>query len=881
MSASVSERLQGGIVPEEQLEETTHAGVADYVRRWHGSAVRPSSDAVHGEGIRICCWARFTTSIEGNTPVQCPLSTAILFDNDSMTSCETSIREDGLAKFDFTLESRPAPEGVPAPADLGMLSRLKLMTYASGYDAHPDFQFGVASGHFPAETLYEHNCRAHGAGGLSAEAQAAPTAALAVLRHNAAPVTVTVDIVPPPKGEPPLAVRPEDQRERFRKLQAQGAVSESILEHSPAVNDLIDAHAEFLQRRFEAVLQIDTPRGVNTFANMGSVLPMAGERLLYPDIGKRVTALPYVRAPEVACLYAIGMGFNLNGVRPSQARKLKPLHLAHILADCFTFYTLDSKAAGYISDVTFVALKNRRSAPSVAGNRWQGEMATGPTESMTRPFSKPNCDGVVFASNDCEDYQAATAGVVMGFKVCEEKRRRDPEAFRKHFDNRLFSAVPEEDREGILFALQQAYEMSRPFRARVAATAAVLRTGSVMDPAASHAEMGKALAAPTEIEVDCFPVLGTALAAQAGAVADRKMRGVFGGHAYYAMTIKTADKPAQCLTLEGTAYLHNVESDSREQYVHLKVQAPVGEVAEMQREGFRLLATRPDGVAELELAMPLDDYLNHMRAAPCLRTSSTQTRKQIAICSLSKLTARRQAPTTPAEFGEHLRQDAELQSKAQSSFYQDALAIGDRVPVDSRRDPAVLAVGLQGCAAVPGLAGEANASAPWLGTFYPLFAPGKPDVELVDIQNIGLHPRDAQTTAQYKLARLAEVSPPVDLPRFEREIIETWKPLTIAACDRGDSVNEYLESVHCITVGEAATEPSRQKALDASAHAIASETNAQMARSAMPHEMRDWAGIHSSFRTLVLHRETATKEAVRGHRRQASETRATQGGLSP
>eukprot|EP00961_Rhodomonas_salina_P100708 1354937-Rhodomonas_salina.1 len=88
-----------------------------------------------------------------------------------------------------------------------------------------------------------------------------------------------------------------------------------------------------------------------------------------------------------------------------------------------------------------------------------------------------------------------------------------------------------------------------------------------------------------------------------------------------------------------------------------------------------------------------------MRAAPCLRTSSAQTRKQIAICSLSKLTARRPAPTTPAEFGEHLRQDAELQSKAQSSFYQDALAIGDRVPVDSRRDPAVLAVGLQGCAA--------------------------------------------------------------------------------------------------------------------------------------------------------------------------------------
>eukprot|EP00961_Rhodomonas_salina_P296712 3936592-Rhodomonas_salina.1 len=297
---------------------------------------------------------------------------------------------------------------------------------------------------------------------------------------------------------------------------------------------------------------------------------------------------------------------------------------------------------------------------------------------------------------------------------------RDPVGFAKHFENPLLSTLHAADREGIRATLERFYRVSGPLRARLAAVRGVVA------PFAEEEEW-------RGLQVDVCNVLGTALGAKA--VTSDSTAASYGGHAYGHMVL-TPPRPAadahvgapyanvgaisrpENLTLEGTACVHNVDSAPGEQYVHVRNVVEMEELPVMMQQGFGFVERTADGRALVEIPMPVDDYLNYLRAAPCMQSSQKDCRRSIAICSLAQFTKRRLAgrgPASPEQMGERLREDAEIAQKARTSFYQDAICIGHEVATDLRLDA--------GGALGDGLEESAR---PWLGTFFPTYTPDKP-----------------------------------------------------------------------------------------------------------------------------------------------------------
>eukprot|EP00961_Rhodomonas_salina_P194854 2631144-Rhodomonas_salina.1 len=64
-------------------------------------------------------------------------------------------------------------------------------------------------------------------------------------------------------------------------------------------------------------------------------------------------------------------------------------------------------------DGTFASVVPGKMAHAVDGSRWQGMLQVGATEHITRALSEPNCNGVVFSANDCEDH---TGSMIANFK---------------------------------------------------------------------------------------------------------------------------------------------------------------------------------------------------------------------------------------------------------------------------------------------------------------------------------------------------------------------------------------------------------------------------------------------------------------------------------
>ncbi len=128
----------------------------------------------------------------------------------------------------------------------------------------------------------------------------------------------------------------------------------------------------------------DATQGVAQFKTIQSAHPMFGEKLLYTDIMKAVRAMRHGFSGPIATVYALGVAFNYNYVNSADAAHLDNHNTAHILADGFTFFTGDSKAAGYGNDVTL------------------GPNGLKATENMTYPSREPNAGWKTFIGNDCE-----------------------------------------------------------------------------------------------------------------------------------------------------------------------------------------------------------------------------------------------------------------------------------------------------------------------------------------------------------------------------------------------------------------------------------------------------------------------------------------------
>eukprot|EP00961_Rhodomonas_salina_P014028 188009-Rhodomonas_salina.1 len=205
------------------------------------------------------------------------------------------------------------------------------------------------------------------------------------------------------------------------------------------MNNLILQHLDMLQRNLEEVLQIDTQHWVTNFAGMHSAFPMQGENLLYPDISLAMMHSRHEYTPVVTCLYSIAVGYNLNDILLRQAAKLSDHNLSFIMADSSPFFTVDAVAGAYVSDVNFAAVVPEGQRSKVANNHWQSMLTLGPTECITQALSAPNCDGVVFSTNDCEDQAHSILCNMKGYIEAALKMLLDPVGLAKHFENPLLS----------------------------------------------------------------------------------------------------------------------------------------------------------------------------------------------------------------------------------------------------------------------------------------------------------------------------------------------------------------------------------------------------------------------------------------------------------
>jgi hypothetical protein len=264
--------------------------------------------------------------------------------------------------------------------------------------------------------------------------------------------------------------------------------------------------------------------------------------------------------------------------------------VAYIFADAATFFTCDNLAAGYGSDVTL--------APN-------GLRAT---ECMTRASSEPNVGAKVFSTNDCEDHTATIGSLFKGYVEAHETRQKDPAAFDKALASPAFDLLDAEDKENLKLILERGYDMLEPFRQGLANPDRDMIVGDDV-----YGDKDR---------MDFTNVLGVALGASAG-----NPLGVFGGHSYAQLSFLPARRAAavaapapgsgpvpatcphtgteigrapECLVLEGTAHVKNLDVSARRSLVPIVRKVPPDLVPPLVEQGCRVLGVAPDGLVVLE-----------------------------------------------------------------------------------------------------------------------------------------------------------------------------------------------------------------------------------------------------------------------------------------
>ncbi len=134
----------------------------------------------------------------------------------------------------------------------------------------------------------------------------------------------------------------------------------------------------------------------------------------------------------------------------------------------------------------------------------------------------------------------------------------------------------------------------------------------------------------------------------------------------------------------------------------------------------------------------------------------------------------------------------------------------------------------------------------------------------------GMDPAAFAAVEKYKLDRLCEIYEPLVVPELDALIGAMWKPIQCVAARLGSAVNDFLDSVYCITVSESALGAVAQSAQEEKAAQLTSKANAAMAAKGLPHRMLCHNGIHSALRTFVFHKEAAREPVCRRHTATAS-----------
>jgi hypothetical protein len=611
--------------------------------------------------------------------------------------------------------------------------------------------------------------------------------------------------------------------QRFDALVRAGRIRPSVLWKSLEMNARIKEHAESIARKLDDYVYVDAAHGLGPFKSIQSALPLFGEDILYTDIMKTARVLRHQFAGPVQTMYGLTMGYNFNVVHPADTKFLDNHGVAHLLAAAITFFTGDNKAAGYGNDLT-IGLNGLRA-----------------TENMTEPDREPNAGWRMVAGNDCEDFTAKILFLAKGVLELDVLRREDPDAYAAVLALPVFDNYSPREKEGFGVFLERAWGLLEPFREGLGNPSRPMPAGDAAFGARDR--------------IDITNVLGVAL----GASTDNPT-GSYGGHSFAQMlfmparaadgppgavcphTGETIGRQPECIVLEGTAHLQNMNVESGSAAVPVVRAVPPPVAQQLVAGGARVLGLTREGLVAVEQHVLVTDMLAGLEGGvPWLSVENEATgRRTIPWVNLSSLSRRshgHEFAGSVAEAAQQLITDELVQQHEASCFYQASAVMGN-------------------CLAISKRPGEVPSTDEWLGTFFPTFVPGKEGVRFQEPLAVpeGWTQEEFDEKQRYTVDRLIEVFEPPVGEQIEAGIAAHWLRPRAIAPERGEAVNAFLREHYCVTVGEASYEPAEQRRQFERAQALAVQANAELARQNFPHTLYAYQGIHSAFRTFVANK---------------------------
>lgn len=750
--------------------------------------------------------------------IPCAVTKMIMSNDDGATYYKVDLK-DGCADIDWVWKGLQRPN-----LNMQMNDRFKFFFYTQlikSESGKGDFSVFSGGGHCSVQEFLQAavdvNANKHqiGASANQTQKKSLPVFTAA---HNCTDLTTYITLEP--KKE--FAKAATKALQSFQELQKNNKIVKSVLWQSDNMAKIQEKECECISTLINQKCNLDHTTGDLMFAKPLSPMHIQNVFQLYSDIGKGIHASSHIRYPKTAILVAVGMEAVVRDFDPVDFQYMKEEQFAYTANSVLTWFTKDGGMAPYRFDEALVTgavaqgegSQNIKFEDSAFGKVVKALTAKGvchiaESECVDRAFSEPNVNGVTLAGNDCEDLTASALATHKGiiqigpvaYKYLQEAGISMPQ-YSVPTQN-----VTEEDMADLKNALQSPLLQKLSVKQKEALLLFSVRYTDLNSKGV--------------ITVDTK--LGTAL----GASADQQTRAL-GGHSYAAMIYKPSDGGvAQCLVIEGTTPVQNLELKKDDFTLPLSVTVETDEVPVLSSKGFQLVGTdmSSSGVV-MEKLVCADEFLQAIGANPFMQTEGSSFRRCIPFASVPQISSR-------PEHSENV-----IKQKEQNSFYQKVFVSGENLIFEKP------------C--------ESNASNSKLnyGVNFLEFANESERVILNKPSGVGMDATEFAALKEYKNGLLREAYPPSFVDKeFTDNMERVMEKITITASPQGEAINDYLQNTWTTYVSESFFDPNeRQKAREKAA--IATQMfNTRMKANGNPHQMVCAIGMCSVFRILKFDRK--------------------------
>lgn len=737
--------------------------------------------------------------------IPCPITKMIMSNDDGATYFKVDLKN-GCGNIDWVWKGLSRPN-----INMQMNDRFKFFLYTQlieGKDGLGDFSIFSGGGHCSAQEFLQTAVDVNS----QKKHEELPVFSAA---HNCSDLQTYITILP----EKTFAKAANNALQSFTTLQKNNKIVKSVLWQSEKMAKLQQKECECISSHIKQQCKLNQKTGDLMFAKPLSPMHLNNICQLYSDIGAGIHASPHIRYPKTAVLVAVGIEAIVRDFDPVDFQHMKEEPFVYTANSVLTWFTKDGGMAPYRYDEALVAGKvgeghgsnNIKFEDSAFGRvikalTLKGICHVAENECVDRAFSEPNVNGVTLAGNDCEDLTASALATHKGiiqlgpvaYKYLQEAGISLPQY------SVPTNAVTEEEMTDLKNALQSPLLQKLSVKQKEGLLVFSVRYTDLNNKGI--------------ITVDTK--LGTAL----GASADQKTRAL-GGHSYASMVYKPSDGgPLQCLVIEGTSPVQNLELKKNDFTLPLSVTVQTDEVPVLSSKGFQLVGTsRSTPGVVMEKLVCADEFLQAVGANPFMQTESSTFRRCIPFASIPQISSRPQ-------HSENL-----IKQKEQNSFYQKVFVSGEHLIFEKPR--------------------ESNAKLNYGVNFLEL-ANESDRIVFSKPSGKGMNADDFAALKEYKNGLLREAYPPSFVDKeFTDNMEKVMEKLTITAQPQGEAINDYLQNTWTTYVSESSFDPNeRQKAIE-TAELATQMFNTRMKANGNPHQMVCAVGMCSVFRILKFDRE--------------------------